>query len=85
MVFQDANGQFLFTHSALECLGRPCTVHRPSDHHMAAWPQVFRHDLRIMLRRCEHHMEHPDPDEFRLQENPELGAHDCDGCCTPAM
>lgn len=81
-MFTDAIGQTLFEHSPVTCLGQPCTIHNPSDHHMASWPQVYRHDLKIMQRRCPHGIDHVDPDEFRT----DLVAgyvHGCDGCCLP--
>lgn len=83
--FIDSIGQHLFTHSALECLGSPaCVIHKPSNHHMASWPQVYRHDINRMDRTCPHSIEHPDPDEINLDQ-PGRAAHHCDGCCTPPL
>jgi hypothetical protein len=66
----------LWTHPATKCLGEFCTIHKPSDHHMKDWPQVWRHDRHLMERTCPHGVGHPDPDEI----NPDK-VHGCDGCC----
>lgn len=79
-MFVDSIGQHLYTHSAIQCLGQPCVIHNQTNHHMSAWPQIYRHDLGLMTRVCEHKVQHPDPDEFRLDENGRRN-HDCDGCC----
>lgn len=67
-------------HSAL-CAGRPCTVHRRSDHALRGWPQVWvdRPGGRIM-RMCPHNGLHRDPDEPGRKgcDRP------CDGCCRSA-
>lgn len=44
--------------------GINCCIHKQSDHHMATWPQVWRTDHRIVVRRCEHGQHHPDPDDL---------------------
>ena len=67
------------------CAGRGCWVHHPSGHHMAAWPVVWRDDLRIAERLCPHGVGHPDPDDAAYRES--VGSsgtvHGCDGCCVP--
>lgn len=71
-------GQEILAHTAERCDGLPCPIHRPSEHHMADWPQHWRDDRRIMERTCPHGVGHPDPDD-RTDDT----VHGCDGCCTP--
>lgn len=58
--------------------GINCCIHKPSAHGMAALPQVWRQDLRIVVRLCGHNQHHPDPDDLSA-----AGARcDCHcGCC----
>ena len=79
----------LRTHSAEACDPRwPCPIHRPSAHHMAAWPMVWRSDRGLLERTCEHGVGHPDPDHVartrRMHGDDAAwgeGIHGCDGCC----
>ena len=73
-------------HRRVECAGRPCVIHTPSDHHMRTWPLVWRADKGVMERTCPHGVGHPDPDELAYLRT--IGAearsiHGCDGCCAP--
>lgn len=63
-------------HPLADCEGKPCTIDNPSDHHMRAWPLVWRFDRRIFERICPHGIGHPDPDGI----NPDT-VHGCDMCC----
>ncbi len=82
-------GQKLFgVHSWLQCNGRPCCIHEPSNHHMVNWPQNWRGDRGLMERICPHGIGHPDPDHMSyletIMEYEEYfyeGFHGCDGCC----
>lgn len=90
MTFEDDFGQKLYSiHSPIQCAGRPCTIHRPSNHHMRDWPLHWRADRRIFERICPHRIGHPDPDDDRWQveylENVASGIHSCDGCCRPPV
>lgn len=67
-------------HPADKCVGKSCTIHNMSDHHMRSFPQHWRSDKGIMERVCPHGVGHPDPDEYRAKLNG-LGVHGCDGCC----
>lgn len=72
-------GQVLVgVHPETACAGRPCCIHRPSEHHMATWPQNFRQDRGMMERLCAHSVGHPDPDDPTDDT-----VHGCDGCCFP--
>jgi len=87
-------GRLLRTHGIDEC-EPPCSIHWPSRHHMADWPQVWRSamdfgDWRDLMERiCPHGCGHPDPDHIAFIRN-KLGddharmesLHGCDGCCT---
>jgi hypothetical protein len=66
-------------HSAL-CEGRPCPIHRRTDHALRSWPQVWH--LGRMMRVCEHGGNHADPDSPPGEREclPEW----CDGCCKKA-
>lgn len=69
-------------HSSDRCFP-PCTIHAPSAHHMAGWPQHWRDDRLLMERICPHGIGHPDPDHW-----PHVGqdlAHGCDGCCVAPL
>lgn len=77
-------------HSLVDCAGRPCVIHAPSDHHMRTWRTVWRGDRRMMERTCRHGVGHPDPDDlaYRLTfpgrvDECDAGVHGCDGCCAP--
>jgi hypothetical protein len=71
--------EVLVNHHPMEiCLGRPCPIHNPSQHHMRAFPQHWRSDRGIMERICPHGVGHPDPDD----QSPDH-THGCDGCCHP--
>lgn len=74
--------RILYVHHPDTCAGddRPCCIHKPSDHHMRSWPQLWRGDGHFMERLCAH-MGHPDPDD--LHHAKRGGAHGCDGCCNP--
>ena len=74
-------------HNPSVCAGEACTLHNPSDHHMAAWPLVLR-ESGLMERKCPHGVGHPDPDSVAWAEanGPEAcraswRIHGCDGCC----
>jgi hypothetical protein len=74
-------------HPPERCVGRPCVVHHPSDHHMRGWSLNWRGDSRLMERMCPHGIGHPDPDDMTYQasigQQNCIGIHGCDGCCTP--
>lgn len=85
-------GQLLWSvHPIVACEGRACCIHNPSRHHMAAWPQNWRTDRRMMERVCRHGIGHPDPDHMAwvahacgAQYAVYDGIHGCDGCCRPS-
>lgn len=77
----------LTTHPPEKCMGRPCVIHAPSDHHMRDWPTNWRSDRQLMERMCPHGQGHPDPDDLAYQlgiGRKHAGSHGCDGCCAPA-
>jgi hypothetical protein len=80
VIWQLEGGERLYNvHPGEQCVGRPCTVHNPSNHHMRHMPQHWRSDRGIMERICEHGIGHPDPDEI----DPDT-VHGCCGvCCRP--
>lgn len=74
-------------HEEIECMGRTCIIHSPTDHHMRSWPLHWRDDRKIFERICEHGIGHPDPDQFDYWDSIggiEEGVHGCDSCCVPA-
>lgn len=71
----------LAVHKARKCKGQVCSIHNRSDHHMRSFKQHWRGDRRIMERICSHGVGHPDPDEYRILNGEDNGAHGCDGCC----
>jgi hypothetical protein len=71
-------------HDPAACEGRACVIHRPSAHHMRAWPLVWRADRQLMERTCPHGIGHPDPDDVAYRRDtgtPDPAVHGCDGCC----
>lgn len=76
-------------HSPFDCVGRPCVIHEPSNHHMLAWPTNWRDggalDIKPphMERVCQHGVGHPDPDDmsYWASKGEDIGGHGCDGCC----
>lgn len=71
-------------HKLVQCRGRACVIHAPSDHHMRSWPLTWRDDKGVMERQCPHGIGHPDPDDAAyLMSQGRGGAaiHGCDGCC----
>lgn len=84
------DGRLLTTHGEGDCAGPSCCVHRPSSHHMLAWPQSWRQDRGLMERVCPHGVGHPDPDDLAFRRSVlgedaawGWGVHGCDGCCHP--
>jgi hypothetical protein len=67
-------------HPADRCVGKRCTIHNMSDHHMRTWPQHWRSDRGIMERICPHGVGHPDPDNV-WPGGSSNWIHGCDGCC----
>ena len=70
-------------HRRALCYGRPCPIHRRTDHVMRAWPQHWRGDRGLVERICPHGVGHPDPDQYEWwfstgQEY--MAIHGCDGC-----
>lgn len=72
------------------CAGRTCVIHNMTNHHMRAFPQVWRADRQFMERICPHGVGHPDPDqwEYLVEKYGEKTAktemvHGCcqGGCC----
>jgi hypothetical protein len=76
----DFGNKIVDVHEQWQCMGRYCTVHKPSDHGMRSMKQRWRADRALMERVCEHGIGHPDPDEIGLDESGR-GVHGCDGCC----
>ena len=74
-----------YTHRQTACAGEWCSIHNPSDHHMASWRLLIRYDRSCMAERiCPHGVGHPDPDSmayFRRVGIDDVGVHGCDGCC----
>lgn len=94
--FTTAIGQVLRHHDIEACQGQVgCPMHNPSDHPLAWKPMAWDSACRIVRRRCEHDLWHPDVDSINYMERRAmeiqsqtmqvmgqlLKAHDCDGCC----
>ncbi|MEU4534317.1 hypothetical protein AB0G15_05540 [Streptosporangium sp. NPDC023825] len=92
-ILVDPNGKIVKTHGVASCgnyeggEAQVCAIHNPTKHHMNEWPAVFRMDKNALIERtCPHGLGHPDPDSlafFIKHGITSLGAHGCDGCCTP--
>ena len=74
-------------HDEMECVGRSCVIHRPSDHPLNTAPLDWDRSLRRMSRVCPHDYLHPDPDDlwyavtFADKDEATYAVHACDGCC----
>lgn len=73
----------MHVHHEMECWGRVCIVHSPTDHPMRSWPLHWRSDRAIFERICPHRVGHYDPDQQAYHD--EIGEswqsiHGCDGC-----
>jgi hypothetical protein len=78
--FTTGTGQYIRHHEKERCSGR-CPLHAPTDHAMVTWPMHWREDRQMMMRRCRHGMDHPDPDDRKLRVSAGYGIHACCGCC----
>ena len=78
-----SNGILTNVHNSRLCEGKYCWVHKPSSHHMAAWPIRWRSNRSVAHRLCIHGFGHPDPDDvnFNVRAGRNVNAHRCDGCC----
>jgi hypothetical protein len=76
----DFGNKLVGVHEQWQCMRNYCTIHKPSDHSMRRYKQLWRNDTKVMERVCEHGVGHPDPDEI----NPD-GMHGCDGCCLQVL
>ena len=87
VTFATPGKKFILTnmHSPLDCAGRACVVHNPSDHHMSNWPLLWRADRGIMERLCPHGVGIPDPDDVAYRRDilgdPTAGTHGVCGEC----
>lgn len=74
-------------HSPQLCEGRPCVVHRPTDHHMSTWRLLWRSDKGIFERLCPQCGSGiADPDQYEYlksigQEALMIGAKPIDCIC----
>jgi len=85
-------GMVVNAHPMVACLGRHCSIHDPSPHHMREWDQVWMDANKTMYRRCPHGTLHPDPDHLAYIKS--LFGDDwemvyqhgsCCGCCSPSI
>lgn len=77
-------GQVISVHDEGTCRGEHCCIHNPSQHHMVAWPTLWRPDRSLMERVCTHGIGHPDPDHIAFLPKDKRrweSVHGCDGCC----
>lgn len=79
----EIGGWLLQVHDRIDCEGRNCCIHNPSDHPLAHRPLHWRGDIGVMERICEHGVGHDDPDDEEYRNSIGLGGHvhGCDGCC----
>lgn len=71
-------------HDSSKCEGRSCSLHSRTNHLMRGNRQVWRGDLGVIERICDHGVGHPDPDDRPYLETVDNGLfllHGCDGCC----
>lgn len=87
-MFKDGFDNLVYVHARSACELEHCPIHNPSDHCMVDLPLLWRQDVGIFERVCQHGIGHPDPDtlEYIKRMRGELGfraasVHGCDGCC----
>lgn len=75
-------------HSEVDCEGRPCCIHHPSNHPLKDADQIWSDFGKKMIRVCQHGIFHPDVDDIQfraksMDDQQLLGytLHTCDGCC----
>lgn len=56
------HGPPVVVHDEDNCVGERCCIHDPSPHPLRNAPLVWKKPS--MLRRCEHEVDHPDPDDL---------------------
>jgi hypothetical protein len=85
-----SDGRNLLVHNVSLCENdETCCIHKPSDHPMVNFPQLWREDVGLMERICPHGIGHPDPDDLTFKkrqygsryESMSFQYHGCDGCC----
>lgn len=66
-------------HHPIRCAGTTCSIHRPSQHSMSAYPRTWQYG--VVCRICPHGVVHPDPDAMawraRVSDGPVWGVHEC--------
>lgn len=72
---------WLICHEKEDCLDQVCSLHNRTPHHMRTWRQMWREDVYLMERVCEHSVGHPDPDDYTILYGGAKETHGCDGCC----
>lgn len=84
----DISGGQLRVHTAHQCAGQRCCIHKPTAHRLTAAPLHWRGDRGLMERICTHGVGHPDPDDLDHKRRTRAdydahawGVHGCDGCC----
>lgn len=87
-LFSLPSGDLLKTHGLAQCEGNWCTMHNPSQHPLRGMPVIWRSDINLMMRVCNHGLVHPDPDDLAFKHRASGAAwaercsmHQCDGCC----
>lgn len=81
-----SSDQIIMAHSKKDCKP-PCALHSPSSHPMITWKLVYREDIGLLERVCEHGIGHPDPDsvKFLIEQmgmDESITVHGCDDCCS---
>lgn len=77
-------GQPVLVHAKDRCSGI-CSIHCPSDHHMASWPRHWRSDRQLMERICPCGTGHPDPQHLQFIKSrfgtKRASVESVHGCC----
>ena len=78
------------------CHVNGCPIHAPSPEAEAIGITAYWPLINVMARRCEHGVDHPDPDDTRYRQRTgqfhlieavysvHLMKESCDGCCRKA-
>ncbi len=61
-------------HSAKDCKGEVCPLHKPSNHNMLDLPLVYDFDSQSFLRKCGKELEYfiVDPDDYNYNQGYEV-------------
>lgn len=77
-----ADGTPTALHGRARCAGVACPVHAPSHHPLRNAPLYRVPELQLMMRRCVHDSQYPDPDSLAYLVGHLLAYESWHACCS---